>query len=58
MAEADCPTCEAMGYRSCDKCGNPVFSLAVRGPLGEELCGYCLEDLGIRVPEPDWMKKR
>lgn len=57
MAEADCAMCAAMGYRSCDKCGNPVYSLDVLGPHGEELCAYCLEDAGIVLPAPSWAKK-
>ena len=56
MAAADCAICEAEGYRSCDKCGNVVMSLDVLGPGGEELCAYCLEDLGISPGEPPWMK--
>lgn len=56
MAKADCAFCEASGYRSCDKCGNVVFSLEVLGANGEELCGYCLDDLGIEQPLPAWMK--
>ena len=39
MAAADCPICEAMGYRSCDQCGTPIFKPS-RMP-GAELCGYC-----------------
>jgi hypothetical protein len=56
MAEADCPSCDAMGYRSCDECGGPVMQHEVRGPAGEELCAYCLIDAGIELPEPAWMK--
>ncbi len=40
MAQADCPICESLGYRSCDKCANPVFE-ARPHPSGKELCGYC-----------------
>lgn len=32
------------------------MSLDVLGPGGEELCAYCLEDLGIQPGEPAWMK--
>lgn len=53
MAKADCAFCEASGYRSCDKCGNVVFSLEVLGPKGEELCAYCLDELGIEQPIPE-----
>jgi hypothetical protein len=42
MAQADCTICEALGYRSCDKCANPVFEVAAGATV--ELCAYCLED--------------
>lgn len=47
MAEADCPTCEASGYRACDICSNVVFPHNLEDPLagGRELCGYCLGDI-------------
>lgn len=46
MAAADCGTCQAWGYRSCDVCGNPVFPPNLAdSPAGRELCGYCLLDL-------------
>lgn len=45
MAEACCGFCEALGYRSCDKCGAPVFWLVP--DRSDELCGYCLVDLGV-----------
>lgn len=42
MAEADCPTCYAMGYRSCDRCGGPAWTPDnLRVIDGEELCAYC-----------------
>ena len=49
MAEADCDLCAALGYRSCDRCGNPVFPEALEMcsvlGLSEELCGYCVSDV-------------
>lgn len=42
MAAADCPICEAMGYRSCDRCGTPIFDVAALVEGEPELCGYCL----------------
>jgi hypothetical protein len=62
MARADCPFCEASGYRACDVCGNPVFPPIKRTALGLELCAYCIPvvatDLGqitdkqSAAPEP------
>lgn len=46
MAKADCPICEAAGYRSCDVCGNPIFEDQGRDAFGRELCAYCLTDAG------------
>ena len=47
MAAADCGMCEAMGYRSCDVCGNPVFPGNLKeSTAGRELCGYCLPSVG------------
>lgn len=46
MAEADCGMCALMGYRSCDRCGTPVFD-PVPGAV-EDVCGYCEEG----APEP------
>jgi ribosomal protein S27AE len=42
VSAADCPTCEAMGYRACDECGNPVFPPFHTDGFGRDLCGYCL----------------
>lgn len=48
MAAADCGTCEAMGFRTCDVCANPVFPANLKeSPAGRELCAYCLTDLGL-----------
>lgn len=45
MAEADCGICLAMGFRSCDVCGNVVFPKNLEeSPEGRELCGYCLPE--------------
>ena len=45
MAEADCDLCRAMGFRSCDVCGNVVFPKNLEvSPVGRELCGYCLPE--------------
>lgn len=48
VADADCPMCEAMGYRSCDACGGPAWaeknSMGLSNLFivdGRELCGYC-----------------
>lgn len=48
MSAADCPTCEALGYRACDVCGVPVSAAAdagglvlVRDGFGRELCLWC-----------------
>jgi hypothetical protein len=40
MAQADCSICESLGYRSCDKCRNPVFEVRPH-PRGLELCPAC-----------------
>jgi hypothetical protein len=43
MAEADCELCRAMGFRTCDVCGNVAFPQNIAdSPKGRELCGYCL----------------
>lgn len=48
MAEADCPVCEASGFRSCDECGNPIFPpFDFRG--GPELCAYCEDEAADRT---------
>lgn len=39
MGKADCPICEAQGFGSCDRCGNPTFD-------GGDLCDYCRPDSG------------
>lgn len=45
MAEADCSTCEALGYRSCDDCGGPAWepNNLHRDAFGGEWCGYCVD---------------
>jgi len=40
MAAADCSTCEAFGYRTCDECEGLVFD-NFRDALGLDLCAYC-----------------
>ncbi len=46
MAAADCGTCELMGYRTCDVCGNVAFREHLEAsPAGRELCGACLLDV-------------
>lgn len=55
MAEADCAICEALGYRSCDRCGSPVFpdkAPQLDDLLGEELCPYCLTPSGVGPSKP------
>lgn len=41
--------CAALGYRSCDRCGNVVFPANLTDPIAlaaaEELCGYCIGDI-------------
>lgn len=57
LAEADCPSCEALGHRSCDVCGGPAWDADGEGNqqnlfrdfLGRELCGYCHADASERV---------
>lgn len=56
MAEPHCATCEAMGYRSCDVCGNPCWEAddegneqnLFRDAFGRELCAYCAAPTGAR----------
>lgn len=43
MAAADCGMCELLGFRSCDVCGNPVFT---ETPGEKDLCVYCISDEG------------
>lgn len=45
MAAADCSICEALGYRTCDKCSGLVFD-NYRNALGFDLCAVC------RCPSP------
>lgn len=45
MAEADCPTCEAMGYRSCDHCGGPTFGREPKVEGKDSVCTYCWNEL-------------
>jgi RNA polymerase-binding transcription factor DksA len=33
--------CEAMGYRTCDTCGNPVFPEKGQAVATGDLCAYC-----------------
>jgi hypothetical protein len=40
MAAADCSTCAAFGYRTCDTCSGLVFD-KYRNALGLDLCGSC-----------------
>lgn len=42
MAEPDCPYCEVLGFRSCDRCGGVVMDTIEQGP---DICGYCVVDL-------------
>lgn len=42
MASPHCGICEYMGYRSCDLCGQIVFSVVAGQP---ELCQFCEDDL-------------
>lgn len=49
MAAADCPICAALGYRSCDKCGTPVFEPIPGGP---DICGYCQESAPTTAGAP------
>lgn len=50
MAEADCPTCEALGYRACDDCGGPAWEPAnlFRDVFGGEWCAYCVDKHIVR----------
>lgn len=39
MSEADCPICEYLGYRTCDRCGGIIFE--PEDGHDEDLCPDC-----------------
>jgi len=41
MSSADCGTCEMLGYRTCDACGQIVFEPHT-SPLGVDFCPSCI----------------
>lgn len=48
MAVADCETCQALGFRACDRCGTPICEdgepdgfLMVVDAFGREFCELC-----------------
>jgi hypothetical protein len=46
VSAADCPICEASGFRACNECGTPVFPPLHTDSFGRDLCAYCV-DAGV-----------
>lgn len=45
MAKPDCPICESLGLRSCDRCGLPMSAPSPVDAQDQELCAVCLDEL-------------